>query len=156
MAKNKTKESITKSTNEFIISRTFDAPIKKVWQAITDKNQMKEWYFNLAEFKAETGFEFQFEAGKDEKKYMHLCKITEVIPGKKLAYSWRYDGYEGNSIVTFELFAEGNKTMLRLTHEGLETFPKSNSDLAKENFAEGWTSIIGSSLKKFLEQKASK
>jgi uncharacterized protein YndB with AHSA1/START domain len=114
---------------------------------------MKEWYFDLAEFKPEVGFEFQFLAGKDEKKYLHLCKITEVTAGKKLAYSWRYDGYEGTSFVTFELFAEGNKTRLRLTHEGLETFPKSNPDLAKENFVQGWTSIIGTSLKKFLTEK---
>ena len=58
---------------------------------------------------------------------------------------------QGNSFVTFELFVEGSKTRLKLTHEGLDTFPKSNPDLAKENFVEGWTSIIGTSLKKFLE-----
>src|SRR6185295_6121124 len=109
-------------------------------------------YFDLPKFKPEVGLEFQFSAGKDEKQYLHLCKITEVITGKKLTHSWRYDGYEGNSFVTFELFPEGNKTRLRLTHEGLETFPKSNPDLAKENFAEGWTSIIGTSLKEFLEK----
>jgi len=114
---------------------------------------MKQWYFDLAEFKPEIGFEFQLYGGTEEKQYLHLCKITEVIPGKKLAYSWRYDGSEGNSLVTFELFAEGDKTRLKLTHEGLETFPKSNPDLAKENFVEGWISIIGTSQKKFIENK---
>lgn len=113
---------------------------------------MKQWYFDFAEFKPEVGFEFQFLAGKDEKKYLHLCKITEVIAGKKLTYSWRYGGYEGNSFVIFELFPEGNKTRLRLTHEGLETFPKSNPDLAKENFAEGWTYIVDKALKGFVER----
>lgn len=145
-----------KESEPVVIERLFDAPIQKVWKAITDKDQMKQWYFDLAEFKSEAGFEFQFVAGKDEKKYLHLCKITKVIPGKKLTYSWRYDGYEGNSFVTFEIFAEGDKTRLKLTHEGLESFPKSNPDLAKENFAEGWTSIIGTSLKNFLEQQATK
>src|SRR2546425_777904 len=136
-----------------VIERTFNAPIQKVWQAITDKDQMKEWYFDLPVFKPEVGVEFQFSAGKDQKKYLHLCKITEVIPGKKITYSWRYEGYEGASYVAFELFAEGNKTKLKLTHEGLETFPKTNPDLAKENFIQGWTSIIGTSLKNFLEKK---
>ena len=135
-----------------VIERTFHAPVATVWKAITDKDQMKQWYFDLPEFKPEVGFEFQFIGGKDEKKYLHLCKITEVIPGKKLTYSWRYDGYEGNSFATFELFTEGNKTRLKLTHADLETFPKSNPDLAKENFAEGWTSIIGTSLKNFVEK----
>ncbi len=112
----------------------------------------RTWYFDIAEFKPEVGFEFQFEGGKDDKCYLHLCKITEVIPRKKLQYSWQYDGYEGNSFVTFELFAEGNKTRLKLTHEGLETFPISNPDFAKENFVEGWTYLIGTSLKEFAEK----
>jgi hypothetical protein len=53
-------------------------------------------------------------------------------------------------LVTFELFAQGNKTRLKLTHEGLESFPPI-PDFAKTNFAEGWTSLIGSSLKDFVE-----
>lgn len=138
----------------FVIERTYNAPIAKVWKAITDKNEMKQWYFDLAEFKPEVGFEFQFTGGPSpEKQYLHLCKITEVISGRKLAHSWRYDGYEGISFVTFELFAEGEKTRLKLTHAGLETFPKENPDLAKDNFVAGWTDIIGRSLKEFVEKK---
>lgn len=34
-----------------VIERTFDIPIQKVWKAITDKEQMKHWYFDLAELK---------------------------------------------------------------------------------------------------------
>lgn len=138
----------------FVIEGIFNAPVEKLWKAITDKNEMKQWYFDLAEFKPEPGFEFRFEGGEPGKKpYLHLCKITEVIPGKKLTYSWRYDGYAGNSFVTFELFEEaGNKTRLKLTHKGLETFPVENPDLAKENFAQGWNQIIGVSLKEFIER----
>jgi len=136
----------------FIIERVYHAPAEKVWKAITDKNEMKQWYFDLKEFRAEVGFEFQFTGGPPEKQYLHLCTITEVIPGKKLTYSWRYDGYTGNSFVTFELFGEGNSTRVKLTHAGLETFPKENPDLAKHNFAEGWTDIIGRSLKEFVEK----
>ena len=135
----------------FVIERTLNAPIEKVWKAITEKEQMKQWYFDLAEFKPQTGFEFSFEGGTEEKSYLHLCKVTEVVPGKKLQYSWRYEGYEGNSFVTWELFPEGDQTRLRLTHEGLETFPD-NPDFAKKNFEAGWTDIIGKNLKEFLEK----
>jgi uncharacterized protein YndB with AHSA1/START domain len=136
----------------FVIERTYDAPLDLVWKALTDKERMKQWYFDLAEFKAEVGFEFEFYGGTEEISYLHLCKITEVIPGRKLTYSWRYDGYEGISFVTFELFAEGNGTRLKLTHAGLESFPTSNKDFAKHNFAEGWTALIGTNLKTFLEK----
>jgi len=134
----------------FVIERTFSAPVATVWKAITNKEEMKHWYFDLAEFKAEPGFEFQFNAGEEGKEYLHRCKITEVINERKITYSWRYDGYAGNSLVTFELFPEGDKTKLKLTHAGLETFPASNPDLAKERFAEGWNHIIGISLKEYL------
>ena len=136
----------------FVIERTYNAPIQKLWKAITDKNQMKEWYFDLEEFKAEPGFEFSFYGeGKQGEKYLHLCKITEVIPGKKIQYTWRYDKFDGDSLVTFELFEEGTQTRLKLTHEGLETFTSDNPDFAKQNFIEGWTHITSISLREFVE-----
>ena len=137
----------------FVIERTMNAPTEKVWQAITDKNQMKQWYFDLAEFKPEVGFEFSLLGGSEEQKYLHLCKITEVVPGKKLQYSWRYDQYPGNSFVTFELFPDGVKTRLKLTHEGLETFPTDNKDFARSSFEAGWTYIIGKSIIEFVEKQ---
>ncbi len=82
-----------------IIERTYKASIEKVWKAITDKDQMKQWYFDLAVFKPEVGFEFQFVGGTPEKSYVHLCKVTEVEVGKKLTHSWKYEGYSGNSVV---------------------------------------------------------
>jgi uncharacterized protein YndB with AHSA1/START domain len=137
----------------FVIERVYDAPADKVWQALTDREQMKKWYFDIPSFKAEPGFEFQFTGGSEEKPYLHLCKIIEVIPNKKLKHSWRYDGYPGNSFVTWELFDEGKKTKVRLTHEGLETFPADVADLARKNFEAGWNDIVGTLLKGFVEKK---
>jgi len=140
------------SAQPIVMERVLNAPVTKVWNAITDKNEMKSWYFDLAEFKAEVGFQFQFLGGPDPNApYRHLCEITEVVPNKKLTYSWRYDGYAGNSFVTFELFEQGDKTLLKLTHTGLETFPEQNPDFAKKNFMEGWAHIIHTSLKDYLE-----
>ncbi len=140
-------------TAPLTVERTLHAPMEKVWQAIADEHQMRQWYFDLPGFRPEVGYEFEFYGGKDPNNpYRHLCKITEVIPGRRLAYSWRYDGYEGISFVTFELFSEGENTRLRLTHRGLETFPANNPDLARHNFEAGWNSIIGTSLPEFLKK----
>lgn len=136
----------------FVIERTYDAPIAKVWDAISNHSQMKQWYFDIAEFKAEPGFEFVFYGGDDGQSFKHICVVREVVPQKKLSYSWRYDGYEGDSLVTFELFEDGEKTRLKLTHEGLETFPPIKS-FKKENFAAGWTEITGKMLKDFVEKE---
>ena len=133
-----------------VLERSFNAPAVRVWKALTDADEMRIWYFDLKEFKPEVGFEFEFTVEHEGMTYHHLCKVTEVIPQKKLAYIWRYQGHEGDSLVTFELFADGDKTRLRLTHEGLERFPKLSA-FARKRFMEGWTQIIGSSLKNFLE-----
>lgn len=135
-----------------VLERVFNVPIPKVWKAITNKNEMKKWYFDLAEFKPELGFKFEFTGGPDpDKQYLHLCEVTEVIPEKKLTYSWRYDGYAGISFVTFELFEQENNTLLKLTHKGIETFPQENPDFAIGNFIEGWNHIVHTSLKEYLE-----
>ncbi len=129
------------------------APAAKVWQAITDKDAMRQWYFDIAVFKPEVGFEFQFEGGDENKCYLHLCKITEVVEHKRLAYSWRYDGFPGDSLVTFELFEEGDRTRVRLTHEGLESFAPGGPAFAKENFVAGWNQLIGTLLKEYVENQ---
>ena len=61
--------------------------IEKVWNAITDKDEMKKWYFDLAEFKPEPGFEFQFYGeGKQGEKFLHLCKSDRSNSKEKLTY----------------------------------------------------------------------
>jgi uncharacterized protein YndB with AHSA1/START domain len=138
------------SEQPYTIERVYNAPVAAVWKALTDKNEMKKWYFDLEEFKPEVGFVFEFEGGPEDRKYIHHCEVTEAIEHKKLTYSWAYVGYEGCSYVTFELFPEGKSTRLKLTHAGLETFP-ALKDFAKENFVAGWTEIIGKNLKEHLE-----
>lgn len=142
----------TDVTEAIIIERTFDAPVERVWKALTDLEAMRVWYFDLKQFKPEVGFEFEFTVEHEGNRYHHLCKITEVIPQKKLAYTWRYANEEGNSLVMFELFAEGGKTRLKLTHEGVETFPKTPA-YARKNFEAGWTTLIGTELKQFVEKE---
>jgi len=134
------------------LEQLLNASVRKVWKAITDKDEMKQWYFDLAAFKPEVGFKFKFWGGPSpEKQYLHLCEITEVIDGRKLAHSWHYEGYAGNTLVTFELVEQGDKTLLKFSHQGIETFPKNNPDLAITNFREGWNHIIHKALKDYVE-----
>lgn len=133
-----------------VIERTYDAPVTRVWKALTDVDQIRQWYFDLKEFKPEVSFEFSFVVEHEGNTYHHLCRVTDVIPQKKIAYTWRYKGEPGDSLLTFELFPQGNKTRLKLTHTGIETFPKTPA-YARKNFEAGWTAIIGSELKRFVE-----
>ncbi|HVS95295.1 MAG TPA: SRPBCC domain-containing protein [Puia sp.] len=81
--------------------------------------------------------------------------MTEVVPGKKLSYSWRYANVEGISHVTWELFPEGKGTRLRLTHEGLERLMHAGPDYTRGNFEAGWTAIFDKGLRAWLQRAPS-
>lgn len=127
-----------------VMERTYDAPAALVWKAITDYECMKQWYMPaLKSFEPELGFETEFSIHHNGKDFLHFWKVTELIPGRRIVYSWKYDGYPGDSLVRFELFPEGKQTRLRLTHTGIETFlPEKNPELARGNFNDGWTAIV--------------
>jgi uncharacterized protein YndB with AHSA1/START domain len=139
---------------QVIVERIFSVPAAKVWSAITDINELRNWYFQLEDFKAKVGFKFDFMGGpEDGKQYLHLCEVTEVIEGKKIAYSWRYDNYPGNSLVCWELIDKGEETLLRITHTGLETFAGIGAEFEQSSFNEGWNYFLYTALKDYLENE---
>ena len=137
-----------------IVERSLNAPIDVVWRAITDLDEMKRWYFpTIPAFKPKVGFKTQVDTEHEGVIYEHLWEITEVIPGRKISYHWKYKGFPGDSVVTWELFSEGSTTRLKLVHSGLETFAEINSpNFGRGSFFGGWTFFAGK-LEKYLEKK---
>lgn len=147
----KSMETTKTKVNPIIKEVLLDALAEKVWKAITDTEDMKQWYFDMVNFKPEVGCEFRFYGEKDGKKFLHLCRITEVEVNRKLSYTWMYEDHPVETVVHFELFPKGNKTLLRFTHEGLEKLPQ-DGDYAIENFVTGWTSLLEKSIIEFLKK----
>jgi hypothetical protein len=71
-----------------IVERTYSASINDVWKAITDIDQKKQWYMPaLHAFEPKVGFETGFSVEHEGNKFPHVWKVTEVVPGKKIAYT---------------------------------------------------------------------
>ena len=138
------------NNDPIVIEKVYNSAIDRVWKAITDKDQIKQWFADMVGFKPEVGAEFHFEGKDAGVVYDHSCKILELIPNKKLSYSFSKGG-QGNTLVSFELVAEGKKTKLTLTHSGFETFPQNNPAFARSNFFAGWSAIIGKRLMELVE-----
>jgi len=127
----------------------YNAPIDKAWSALTDPAKLRKWYFpQLQQFEPVVGYHFEFDDNTSD--YQKEWIVTKVTAGKTLAHSWAYKGYPGSSEVTFELFAEGNKTMLRVTQTDLESFPD-HPHFNRERFEQGWDNLLGQNLKQLLE-----
>jgi hypothetical protein len=113
---------------------------------------MRQWYFdNIPSFKPEVGFETRFNVKIDNRNFLHIWKVTEVIPLKLIKYNWRYEDYFGDSHVIFELFKQNTSTLLRLTHIVNEDFSDDIPEFSRESGLQGWTYFIKESLVRYIE-----
>lgn len=138
-----------------VVEQTFHVPVAVLWKAITDPDQMRQWFFGaMADFKPEVGFETQFNVRCDDHDYLHLWKVTDVLPQQRISYQWRYGGCPGDSSVTWELSEESGGARLRLTHTGQETFPQDDPNFKRESCQAGWDFFLHESLKGFLDRQS--
>jgi len=143
---------MNKLSEPIIVEQSFEDSTETVWKAITEHEQMIQWFFdNIPDFKAEAGFETQFEVDAGERRFNHLWKIIEAVPGRKIVYDWRYEQYSGAGTVTFELLQDGDGSRLRVTNEGIETFTADIPEFERESCVGGWKFFIQGNLKNYLE-----
>ncbi len=135
------------------VEQTFKTPIKDVWAAITQPALMKQWFFEQIEsFVPVVGFSTQFNVNTGNRDFLHQWELLEVIPIQKIIYNWKYNGYAGESLVTFELNAQGDYTILKLTHENTKDYPSAIPEFSRDSCLGGWKYFINERLYKFLEE----
>ena len=138
------------------IQECFHVSAEKIWQAITDKEQMKQWYFDIPDFELKVDSTFNFYEPDGAKKYHHRCTIKEILPNRKLQHTWTHPSHsKGESMLTWEIFPIGRFTLVTLTHLGVENFSDGGSDFSRENYEGGWNELIGKLLKAFLVKQQS-
>lgn len=142
------------TTDPIVVKQLFGSSIDKVWNAITKLDQMKKWYFPvITSFEPLVGFETRFVVQIEDRVFPHLWKVIEVIPQKRISYQWKFEGYPGTGVSTFELTEESHQTGLKLTFTTLENFPQDIPEFKRESGVAGWNYLIKDSLKEFLVQK---
>jgi uncharacterized protein YndB with AHSA1/START domain len=144
-----------RSDPPIIVEEYFDADPASVWAAITDVEQMRIWFFeNIPNFKPVVGFSVEFDVDAGERIFLHQWAITKVVPGKLISYNWRYGGYAGDAIVTFEVIPVNGSTMLRLTNIVTEDFQEGIPEFERQSCIGGWTYFIKQRLKEYLAKQA--
>ncbi|WP_394665793.1 SRPBCC domain-containing protein [uncultured Chryseobacterium sp.] len=139
-------------SHPIIVEQKINAPVYKVWRALTDKTEMQLWYFDIFDFELQTGKIFNFYEPGEEKKYHHQGEILEIVPNEKLKYSWAYPEFsDKKTIVTWELKPDENGTLIKLIHEDIDYFNDLGEHFSRESFTEGWNGILNESLKPYLE-----
>ena len=139
---------------DVIVKQNFEASTEVLWKAITEHHQMILWFFeNIPEFEARVGFKTQFLIENEGRKFTHLWEIMEVRPNQKIVYNWKYDEYEGEGLVFFELVENEKGSSLLLTNKWIGEFPQDIPELSRESCLGGWEYFINGRLKEYLSNR---
>jgi len=138
--------------DDVIVKQQFSVSVHVLWNAITEQNQMIQWFFdNIPEFKPEVGFSTEFLIENEGRKFTHLWKIIEVVSNNKIVYNWRYEEYKGESLVTFELRENEYGSLLILTNKWIGKLPQNIPEFIRKSCLGGWQYFINERLKEYLK-----
>jgi uncharacterized protein YndB with AHSA1/START domain len=67
----------------------FDAPVEEVWEALTDPEQLEEWFANDVELDLEPGGDgvFRWENGEER----HVI-VEEIVRERRFTFTWDDEG----------------------------------------------------------------
>ena len=85
----------------------FPAPPDEVWEALTDPEQLEEWFANDVELDAREGGEGVFRWDDGEERH---ATVVEAAPGERLVLDW---DEEGTVVLTLEEVEEGTRLRVR-------------------------------------------
>lgn len=131
-------------TDEIRRELVIDAPIEKVWDALTDPGQLSQWFGDIAEVDLRPGGRARFGWSEYESVSEAVVETVE----RPLRFSFRWEAVEGMSLeeastlVQFDLEPAGGKTRLRMVESGFASLPE---DMYERRFSEndsGWTAEL--------------
>ena len=130
---------------------TINASAERVWKALTDQNELKEWMLMPTTFEPVVGKEFTFKAeGMEGWDGYFNCKVVAVEQNKKLVYTWNSGMINADTLVTILISENNGKTELTLIHTGWEKLPAEIRSQMVEGHSKGWDERIVAKLSELL------
>ncbi len=135
-----------------IVSVEINAPISKVWKAVTEPAQIKKYLFGTDTTSDwRVGSPITFSGVWEGKPYQDKGTILAIEPEKLLKYNYwsnwaGEDILENRQIISYRLRGENGKTVFTLTQENCP------SDEARDHSTSNWNMVL-SSMKEMLEGK---
>jgi uncharacterized protein YndB with AHSA1/START domain len=132
-----------RSERELVITRTFNAPARLVFEAWTTPDLLKRWWIPKSsgaallscEADVRVGGKYRFEIGREGSKPMvFFGKYIEVVPHSRLV--WTNEESEDGAVTTLTFDDKGGKTLL-VMHERYPS--KEALDRSIEGMGDGMT-----------------
>jgi uncharacterized protein YndB with AHSA1/START domain len=138
-----------KSDREVVVTRTFDAPARLVFEAWTNPELFMQWWvprsmgmtLRSCELDVRTGGKYRLVFGDDPANLMAFFgKYLDVVPNQRIVWTNEESGADGSvTTVTFE--EKNGKTTLVMselypTKEALDAAGTGAQDVMKETFGQ--------------------
>lgn len=125
------------------VKRVIDADPETLFEALTDQDIMKKWFFASTEAgwsasvenDPKVGGRFKIDMHSPENTYSHEGEYKEIIPNKKIVFSWNSQAVS-DTVVTITLAEVAGGTEVKLKHEFMP-----NAEQVKRH-TQGWTQIL--------------
>lgn len=138
------------------VEAVINAPPKKVWDALTDKEKLRSFFFGSEiDSTWKVGSPITFRGEFNGHRYEDKGVIKTAQPEKKLSFThWSSlckmpDKPENYHIVTFDLAPAGKGTEVTLTQEN-QNESEPNTPQVKEELKKNWSMLLDG-LKKVVE-----
>ncbi|PZF79968.1 SRPBCC family protein [Jiangella anatolica] len=106
------------------MERRFRHPRTKVWRALVEPDELRQWFPARAEFDLVAGGDVRYDWGDGSEPQVD-GQVVEATPGRVLAFTW------GDEELRFELHDDGNGCRLEFTHVFTDRY-------GAASFASGW------------------
>ena len=132
------------ANNSIRLERTLDAPVETVWRYLTEAELRQQWFMGGTDARPDS--EFELLNDHDNLSDDDVPYPADYAPYKGKSWHERVIRFEPprllettfqggqNGRVTFELFPEGDRSRLVVTHSGI------TSPTGAQDFGGGWNS----------------
>lgn len=132
----------SKTSIKIEMERILNASTERVYKVLTKAEHIPAWYgpsdalkIKVHEWDCKVGGKYRVEIDDPEcDTHIVVGEFVELTPNKKVSYSWAWEGQPPiDTLVTFELIADGAKTKLAFSHDGFPT------EEQRDQHTMGWT-----------------
>ena len=129
------------SADSIVIDMFYPHPLQKVWEALTQSEALGVWLMPN-DFEPRLGHEFTFRVAPGQGWSGTIaCQVIELTDLQRLAFTWRGDGMNYDTLVTFTIEPAEGGTHLRLEHSGFASGGQIGFSV-RDMLASGWNSRI--------------
>jgi uncharacterized protein YndB with AHSA1/START domain len=117
-----------------------DAPIGRVWQAVSTQEGLRGWFSPVIEIDPRIGGWVEFHGTHGSMPYRFGGRIVELKAPTRITWEWNslLEDWPAPTLLTIELFDQGTQTRVEMRHHGWEALGEPLAAREHRDFTRGW------------------